>query len=225
MKISSSLLKSLYLFLVVMLVFAARGLPLWLFVLLLALALAAPLVREFKTPTDLDERQVYISHFSSHIAFYVFLGLLLFIIIRSFITRHINPPPEWYALLLIPLVIKFLLSFFQNFGARKGAMLTGYFFAGIWLLFVLLSEGISTGMAAEALPFLLIAAAAWLSGKNRTVAGVLFLILALGLTLFFKGWLRLDIYVRLLMYTLIPLPLLVSAVALLFVAPKEEDEP
>lgn len=224
MKVSSSLLKSLYLFIVVMLVFAARGLPLWLFVILLILALAAPLVREFKKPTDLDERQVFISHFSSHLAFYVFLGLLLFIITRSFIIKHINPEAEWYALLLIPLVVKFLVSFFQNFGAQRGAMFTGYFFAAVWLIFVILSHGISLALLMESIPFMLIAAVAWLSGKNRMAAGIGFLLLAAGLTVFFKGWLRLDVYVRLLMYTLIPLPLLVSGLALLFVKEYEEDE-
>jgi hypothetical protein len=224
MKMSSSLLKSGYLFLVVLLVFAARGLPLWLVMLLMVLALAAPLVCEFKKPTDLDERQLFISHFSSHIAFYVFLGLLLFIITRSFIVKRINPEPEWYALLLVPLAVKFLLSFFQNSGPLKGAALTGYFFAGVWLLFVLLSHGLSVAFLMESIPFLLIAGVAWFSAKNSTVAGIGFLLLAAGLTVFFRGWLRLDVYVRLLMYTLIPLPLLVGGLALLFVTAKEEDE-
>ncbi len=224
MKISMSILKIIYLFGVVLLIMIARGLPLWILSLLIIIALAAPLIRENMGKTDLDERQIAISHLSSHIAFFVLIGLLLFVMLKNFVSEGINPNPEWYMLLLIPLIIKLLIVLFQNYGPELAARRIGYFFAAVFLLFLLLSHGFTLETVIEMVPFILIVLVAWLSKKSALVSGIGFLLLAIGLTLFFRGWLRLDIYVRLMMYSMIPLPLLVSGIALL-VGTKNEELP
>jgi len=225
MKISLSILKSLYLFAVVFLIMLARGLPLWLLSFLIILALAAPLIRELGKKSDLDERQIYIGHLSSHISFFVLIGLLLFVLIKKYIAQGLNPAPEWYMLLIIPLTVKFLISLFQNYGAVQAARRTGYFFAGIFFIFILLSHGFSIESLIGAIPFILIVVVAWASRKAVLLSGIGFLLLAVGLTVFFRAWLRLDIYVRLIMYTLVPLPLFISAVALLFEFKAKEENP
>jgi len=215
MKISMSLLKNIWLFGIVILMMLGRGLPMWLLVILIVLALAAPLLREFSAKTVLDERQRFIGHFSSHIAFYVFIGLILFVMLNNFVSKGENPDPEWYMLLIIPLVIKLFISIFQNYGLKPAAQGIGYFFSGIWLLFVIFSHGFQPGSLMGAIPFLLMALVSWYSGKKPLIGGIGFLILSVGLMIFFGGWMKFDLYVRMLMYSLIPLPLLLSGSALL----------
>lgn len=224
MKINMSILKSLYLFAIVFLIMIAGGLPLWLLSIFIIIALAAPLVRENSKKTDLDERQIYIGHLSSHIAFFVLIGLLLFVMLEAYVSKGENPEPQWYLLLIVPLVIKFLLSLFLNYGAVRAASLIAYFFAGVWLLFVVLSHGISVDTLIGVLPFLPIIAIAWFAPKAPYISGIGFILLTIGLTIFFRGWLNLDIYVRLIMYTLIPLPLLLSGIALLTGYKTRENE-
>ena len=214
MKMHSSILKSTWLLLTVLLIFLGRGLPLWLLILLTVLVVAAPILRELLPQSDLDERQVYISHLSGHIAFYVFLALVLLIMIREFIQKGENPAPEWYALLLIPLITKFAVSLYQNYEPRKVAYWIAYGWLGVWSLFILLSHGFSITALIEDLPFLITVGLVILLRKNLLISGALFVLFAVGLTIFFRGWLRFDLYVRLLMYAFVPLPLLVSGLVL-----------
>jgi len=222
MKLSFLLLKPFYLVSVVLLVMIARGLPLWFLIPLMILALAAPLIRENRPKTDLDERQIILSHYSSHIAFYLMIGLLLFVMLNKYLTVGKNPDPEWYMLLIVPLVVKLIISLFQNYGSVLAARYIAYFFAAVFILFVVLSHGFSIEALIGSVPFLLILAVSALIGKSPLLAGIAYLLLAVGLTLFFRGWLPLDVYTRLIMYALIPLPLLISGVAL--VLSKSEDE-
>lgn len=215
MKISKSMWKSLWLFAVVILIFAAGGLPPWLLAILVVVFLSIPLIREFRKKSDLDERQIQISHFSSHIVFYVLLAMILFVMIFEYFGQGQNPDPVWYMLIIIPLVIKFFISLFQNYGAVPTSQWIGYFFAGIWLIFVLLSHGLSLESLIESSPFLIILVVAYVSKKYPLPGGIAFILLAIGLLYFFRGWWKLDVYVRLLMYTLIPLPLLISGMALI----------
>lgn len=215
MKWNASLLKSIWLLLIALLIMIGRGLPLPLLAVLVAIVFFAPIIIEFSPKTKLDERQVYISHLSGHWGFYVFLGLTVLIMLRDYVRLGKNPAPEWYALLIIPLLVKFAISLYQNYDASKVAYAVGYGWAGVWLLFVLLSHGFSLTALIEFIPFALVALLIFLFRKRMIVSGVLFVLFAVGLTFFFHGWWRLDLYVRLLMYTLVPLPLLVSGLVLL----------
>ena len=215
MKISMSLLKPIWLFGIVVLIMLGRGLPIWLLIIFIILALTVPLLREFRKKSDLDERQLYISHFSSHISFYVLIGLILFVMIQEFVKTGVNPPPQWYMVLLVPLVIKFFISIFQNFGLRSGARGIGFFFAGIWLLFALFSHGFQFETLIGSVPFLLMATVAWFSKRYPLYCGLGFIVLTIALLFFFGAWMNFELYVRLLMYSLIPLPLLLSGSALL----------
>ena len=214
MKISFSMLKSLWLFAVVLIIFAARGLPVPVLIVLVVLALAAPLIREFRKKTDLDERQIRISHFSSHIAYYVYTASILLVMINEFISAGKNPDNVWYMLLLTPMVIKFYINLFQNYGAVQGARWIGYFFACFWILFVILSSGFSVEFIIGASPFIILLGAAWYSKKYPTVSGIIFLLIgAVGLYLYIIRT-NFDIYLTLLMFTIVPLPILLSGIAL-----------
>ncbi len=297
MKISVSMLKSLWLFLVMLLVLLGNDIPFPLLALFVLVALAVPLMREFSRQTQSDERQKQIGHFSSHIAYFVFSGLLLFVLIKNFggkknsifllllllpmlikmaicliqsyglvkgfknyvllfcrgiikikslderqnyignFSSHIafytyvaallfyiiinfsaqqqQPGTIWYMLLLMPLMAKLLASLFYNYGAAKGARLILYVISGFWLLFALLSHGISLGALIEAIPFLVFLAVALLSQRFPLIAGFIIIALAMLVLFYFSGWSRFDIYLRLLMYSLIPFPIALCGAAFL----------
>jgi hypothetical protein len=216
MKIARSLLKSLWLFAIVLVLMTADGLPAWLLIILVVLFLTIPLIREFRTRTDLDERQIQLSHFSSHIAFYFLLGMMLIVMIFEFYSKNKEPDPVWHMIVIVPLVLKFLISLFQNYGTLSTARWIGYFFGGIWVLFVLLSHGFHPGGLLEAAPFLLIIVVAFYSSRFPLMTGLLMTGLSIGLTIFFGTWQNFHIYVRILMLSLITLPLIVAGLSLIF---------
>ncbi len=216
MKLNSSFLKSIWLLLTILLIFIGRGMPFYLLVILLAIVILSPIIREIIPQTDLDERQVYISHLSSHVAFYVFLALVILVMLHDYIGKGKNPASEWYALLLIPLIIKFTISLYQNYDPVKVAFRMAYGWLGVWTLFVLLSHGFSVVALIEDAPFLITVIVVVLLRKNYLISGLLFILFSVGLTIFFHGWLRFDLYVRLLMYSLVPLPLLISGGVLMY---------
>ncbi|APF19965.1 hypothetical protein Calab_0409 [Caldithrix abyssi DSM 13497] len=216
MKQKISLLKSVWLLLLILLIMVGNGLPLAVLIPLFFIVLISPLIREFHPATDLDERQLQISHFSSHLAFYAFLVLLVIVMMRDFIAQGQNPPPWAYALLIIPLLVKVTISLYQNYQAERVAFWIGYGWFGVWFLFVVLSHGLSIEGLVEISPFLLLLVLILLFRKKILISGTIFILFAVGLTFFFRGWLRLDFYVRLLMYFLVPLPLLSSGVVLIW---------
>ncbi|MBD3226301.1 MAG: hypothetical protein GF313_16350 [Caldithrix sp.] len=224
MKKLMNVLKSLWLLVVVLIVMLAAGVPLWILIPILIILLAVPLLREFNPRSDLDERQLYISRLTSHVSLYVMNGLILFVLIREYFSHNQQPPSYWYMILLIPLVLKFMMSLFENYSPVLAAQWIGGFFASVWLLFVLLSHGFSLTNLMESVPFLLILVSVLLIRKRPLIAGFAFLILAAGLLIFFRAWLSMDVYVRLLMYTLLPMPLLICGVALIWHHKKERKE-
>ena len=117
---SHSLFKSIWLLMVVLLVMLGNAIPFPLLFSLSFIALALPLFREFKRRSDLDERQVQISHFSSHIAYFIFLILLMLILINEWIIKGKSPETIWLILLFVPIGLKVITCFFQNYGSIKG---------------------------------------------------------------------------------------------------------
>ncbi len=216
-KISISMLKSLWLFAIVIVTMIAGGLPVWVLSIFVVVALALPLIREHRHKTDLDERQIHISYFSSHIAYYVFLSLILLVMIREFFSQHKEPDTQWYMVLLVPLVIKLFISLFQNYGAVTMARWIGFIFSAIWILFVAFSHGFSPGALIEAAPFLLIGILAWFAKKVPLIAGIALLLLAIGMTFrFYPAWVAKNFYLVILMLSLIPLPVTLSGAALVW---------
>jgi hypothetical protein len=69
----------------------------------------------------------------------------------------------------------------------------------------------------EAIPFIIILTIIGLAQKIPRIAGAILVLLAIGLGLFFyvRVWSRMDIYVCILMFSLIPIPVFLSGMALL----------
>jgi hypothetical protein len=303
MKKTIPVLKSLWFFMIIMLVIIGRDIYFPVLVLLVLFAVFAPLIRELKFKADLDERQIYISHysshvayftysfliafvvlrelmkqgqvtlliffmllliplvfkiliifikrygsnmkrlsdylqlffrgiipshtaderqhvvgnFSSHIAFYVFLTLTISVIFINFIRVGTEPPTLWYMLLIVPLLSKLFTSFFMTYGAVRGAQFIGSTIVLLFSIFILLSHGLSLDSLMEAIPFIIILTVISLAQKIPRIAGAILVLLAIGLGLFFyvRVWSRMDIYLCILMFSLIPIPVFLSGMALL----------
>lgn len=298
--ISSSILKNLWLLLVVVLIIMGNAMPLFLLVFLALLVLSAPLFREFQKQGDMDERQIQITHYSSHIAyfafsvllalvlfkewnaekepriiwflllgipmsvkfticifqsygsvpgilgfihlffrgiipknelderqnlignfsshigFYLYTGFIVFYIIFKYIAVRVHPGNLWFMLLVVPLLVKFYVSLFKSYAAARGARMVSFSIAGFFLLFIILSHGLSLEMLLEAAPFLALVGVCSLSYRFPKIAGLILFGLGIGSLILFKGWNRFDIYLLILMYSIIPLPLLLSGLVLLF---------
>lgn len=163
-----------------------------------------------------DERQNAIGNLSSHIAFYIFLILTLIMIFVQFISQGQNPSNIWYMLLLVPILIRLYISFLMTYGTVAGAQFIGFTILGIFFLFILLSHGFSLTTLMESIPFLLIFTFLILASRFPQIAGGILVILAIALVYFFHAWSRMDVFGRILMFTVLPLPVLMSGVALLF---------
>lgn len=130
--LSHSIAKSLWLLMAALLIMAGSAIPFPLLVLFSTITLAAPLVREFRRHSDLDERQLQISHYSSHIAYLVFLVLLGFVLVNEWIIKGQKSEMIWFILLFLPIGLKAIICLFQNYGSAseiRGFM--ALFFRGI----------------------------------------------------------------------------------------------
>jgi hypothetical protein len=163
----------------------------------------------------LDERQDIIGNFSSHIALYLYTAILLSYILFRFILSHEHPGNIWYMLLIVPVLIKLYVSLLKNYGAGTGARSICFIITGIILLFVVLSHGAGIETIIEASPFLLFLIITMLSFRFPRTAGFIFLCLGIGSLVVFRGWQNFEIYLRILMYSFLPLPLILSGWALL----------
>jgi len=175
-------------------------------------------LRGILPPRKVDERQVAIGNFSSHMAFYVYLTLAILVIMFKFVRYDLEPPTLWYMLLIVPLVAKLISSLFLSYGALRGGQFLGFTIVIFFFIFILLSHGFSPGALMEALPFGLILVLIGLAQKFPRVAGVVLSLfaLALGLFFYFRIWFRMDIYLQILMISMIPVPVFFSGIAWLF---------
>lgn len=170
--------------------------------------------------TVADERQLMIGNFSSHIAFYVFLVLTIADMLWLYIRKDQNPPNLWYLLLIVPPMAKLYTSLLMSYGAARGAQFISATIVGLFFTFILLSHGLSLESLIEAVPFIVILGVIGLAPRQPRLAGAFLILLAAGLLIFFHGWFRMDIYGLMLMLSLIPIPVLLSGIALIIWQPQ-----
>lgn len=113
------------------------------FIFLAGLALFRPFLREAGMLQDLDERERAAAHRSSHMAFYLVLAsIIIYIIFHSVILRK-EVATEWFLILMIAILGKILTGVFLSPEKRKIGLYVGFFFGAAWLLFTILSHGLS----------------------------------------------------------------------------------
>ena len=220
MKNKISLLRSLWIIVVVLLIFIARAIPIYITIPFLLIALFAPLYREFQIESDLDERQIQVSHFSSHIAFYIYISLILTVLIVEFLSKKTNPPNLFYLILLTPLTIKLIINIFNSFNAVQAATYIGLFFSTVFLFFNIIAHNIfSFEGIIQASPFIILLFASIFAKKYPTISGIIFALLGITSLILFKS--NFDIYLKILMFSILTIPMFFCSYVLLTL--KRED--
>lgn len=220
------LISSLWFLLIILLILLGGEIPLPILITLLVLAFAYPIFREFRKNTEYDERQIQISRFSSHIAMYLFAGLVLFVMIYKYIAKNLplDTDPEFYMLLLVPLTVKMLINVFQNYEPYKAVRFICYLFGGGWMLFSIFDEGFSIGFIIQSLPFILLVLTGLGAKRYPVIGGTVLLIIGLATLVLFVGFANLNIYVKVIMFTLVPFPFMLGGLALIIKKLRKETE-
>jgi hypothetical protein len=192
--------------------------PLYM-VLLVPLAFARPLLRELSLLKDVDERETLIIYRSSHMAFYVMLMLLVIILLSKAVIQKVDLSAEWYLLLIVPILAKFVTSMVMNYSLHKAGLSIAWLFGAIWTGFALLSHGFSLAGLMESLIGLSILAGAAIGTRWHHIGGPI-LVAEGGLAIVFiisASWAPL---MRLLISLILGFPLILAGL-LIFASKKE----
>jgi hypothetical protein len=192
-----------------------------LFLGLIGLAFARPVLREFRALEDRDERQVLASYRSSHIAFLVamLIGGLAFL--KVGIIDDGEPPQTATLMLFVALFVKFAMLQVHGRSRRTAGRWTAYVVSGAWLLFSLASHGFSAAGLIESSIWLVIFGSALAGRRWPKIGGALLVLEGVATLVFFgilsgRGFLA-QYFVML----LLPLPLILAGALLLL--PEDED--
>jgi hypothetical protein len=182
------------------------------YVPLVAVAFIRPLLREAGLLSDRDERQVSVSHRSSHFAFLVSMAIAGVLFVKQSVVDLEEPAYELSLLLFVPLLVKLFSWQMTSCGRRRAALGMGFTIGGFWLLFTAGEGQLSPEFAVGGLPVL----ATLLALKWERLGGAL--LLAMGVaTIYFFGPRMILIVVLLL-----PTPLILAGTLLLVGGGKEK---
>jgi len=211
------IISSLWFLLIILLILLGGELPLALLIILLALAFAFPIFREFRKKTEYDERQIQINRFSSHIAMYLFAALVLFVMIYKYLAKGLplDTDPEFYMLLLVPLTVKMLINVLQNYETHKAVAFICYLFGGGWMIFCLFEEGITLGFIIHSWPFILLILCGAAAKRFPIICGFILLIMGLFTLVMFVFYANPNTYVKVIMFTILSFPLMLCGSALI----------
>jgi hypothetical protein len=153
-------------------------------VLLTALPLVGPLLREVAPSPAVDERQRLEEYRASHLALMAVYALLFLTLVRLQAERG-GWPGEWLLLLVLPLVVRAGVSIGRGSGAARLGLVMGVVPGLLWLGFSVLSHGLTAATLSEAWiggGLLALTAAAW---RWPRAGGVLLVLLATTLLVVF----------------------------------------
>lgn len=149
------------------------------YVALVAVAFIRPLLREAGVLSDRDERQVSVSHRSSHIAFLLAMALAAALFVKQAVVDLEEPNYELSLLLFVPLLTKLAAWQLTSRGRRRAALSMGFAVGAFWLLFSMLAGDFNPQLAVGGLPL----AATLLALRWERAGGAL--LLGLGVFAFF----------------------------------------
>jgi hypothetical protein len=118
-------------------------------VLLVPLAFLGPVLREVRRGAAPDERERAVDYHARHLALLVVFLLLFVLFAQVLLVKESQPPPEWYLILAVPLLVRMVLSVGRGSGSRRLGLVLGFSFGGIWLAFTLVSHGFSAASLVE----------------------------------------------------------------------------
>lgn len=212
MKVSMSMLKAIWLAVLLLLVFSGTLISPYLLIPTVAIIWAAPLLHGMlPLKGQPDERQLYIAQSSGQLAYYLMLGLLLIVIIKDYILIGKQLNNMLYMLLTVPISTKFYISIFQNYSARQAARLLTGFIALIFIIFNFLSHPLfSMEGIIQVLPFLVLLGTALMIPKYPSVSAIILTLFSLPV-LYFLIKSNFDFYLKVTLFSLLAVPIVLSA--------------
>lgn len=207
------------------------GLSAWnnsFFVFLFLPFIFRPLLRETKKIEEVDERDMLIEYKASHYALIVTLFFIVIYFAYSHFVKNKNPEQEWYLVLFLPIIVKWMFHVGNIKGARKLGLAIGFVFGTLWFLFTVFSHGISIDTLFESVFGLSILLPTLISLKWQKIGGSILMIIGVGLALFFtKAWITNfnSVFNVFLMELILPFPVFFAGLLLLIdsVSDKEEN--
>ncbi len=212
MKVSVSMLKAIWLAVLLLLVFSGPLLTPYLLVPTVAIIWAAPLVHAMlPLKGQPDERQLYIAQSSGQMAYYLMLGLLLIVIIKDYILAGKQLNNMLYMLLIVPISTKFYISIFQNYSHRQAARLLTGFIALIFIIFNFLSHPLfSMAGIIQVFPFFVLLGTVLMIPKYPTASAIILTLFSLPV-LYFLIKCKFDFYLKVTLLALLAVPIVLSA--------------
>jgi len=222
--------KSLNIFTVVFIV-GILALSAWkdsLLVFLVLPFLIRPILRESNLVNDVDERDRVIEYKASHISLLTTISFVVVFFVYNLVFKGKNPEQEWYLVLFIPIIVKWMFHVGHIKGSRKLGLAIGFVFGVIWLLFAILSNGISIAGLMQSVFALSILLPTVISLKWAKIGGPILMLIGMAMAVFFtKAWATNlnSVFHVLLMELILPFPVFFSGLLLLVSSfEQEEDE-
>jgi hypothetical protein len=184
----------------------------------------SPFLRERKVLVDTDERELFLEYKSSHFAYLSYYAVVFFIFADYLLLKYQNPPVEIYLIAIVPGLVKWMFFASNKMMAGRFAIILSVVFGSFWLIFALLSHGISLGFVYESVFGLSLILSAVIGVKYKKVGGVLLLMLsAVFLVLLIKNMGSRSGFTAIVMFFILTLPPFVSGCFLLMTEKSLEE--
>lgn len=157
--------------------------PAWALLLLIPI-FTIPILRELDILRDVDERELLSSYRSSQIAFYSMILFVLVIVIDNWNRRTEPSSHELILFVFLAVVIKLASLFIMKFPPRKAGLIVASLCGFWWILFVVLSHGLSIETLVESAIGVSILVAAGFAAFFPRIGGGLLIALGAVLTYF-----------------------------------------
>lgn len=163
-----------------------------------------------------DERERALDREASHLALGAVYLLAAGVVIQALLVEGVHPDPRWYLVLLLPLLVRPLVTLGRGRGPRALGLGLGTAIGAFWLAFALLGHGPGTGGLVESAVGGGILAATLAGTRWPAVGGTALLALGIVFAVMLGSRLAgIPGTTAALMVLLLPLPLLVAGGALL----------
>jgi hypothetical protein len=182
---------------------------------LVVLAVARPLLREVGLLADRDERQRVVSYRSSHVAFLVAMLIAGVIFVKAGVIDDREPPIEVSLILFLSLFAKFASLMIHGRARRTAGLAIAWVMGAAWLAFTLVAHGLSLMSLIEAVPWIAIFAAAVIGARRPRIGGWALLVIGIATLYVFVLAAGTTAMQKFIVAALVPFPLILAGGLLL----------
>ncbi len=184
----------------------------------------SPFLRAKQIVINTDERELFLEYKSSHFAYLSYYLVVLMLFADYLLIKQQNPPVQIYLIAIVPGLIKWLYFTANKINAVKFAIILSLVFGIFWLIFALLSHGISIGTVYESVFGLSLILSVLIGLKFQKVGGVFLLILSfVFFLLLMKNTGNRNAFTTIIMFFVLTMPPFISG-CLLFMTGKNFEQ-